>query len=252
MRRFSGNRSGKAIGSRRGAMILAALTCLAQGAPPVKIPGVGIEDPRVEVDVGQAPWSAIGRVQTELGGRCTGFLIGPATALTAAHCLYYARSRHYLQPGSIHFVTGYARGAFTGHARAISFRVGPGYDPLQEGRSAGADWAVLTLDTPLGAGGRFLTLFASAIAVGDPVVLAGYGQDREEVMEADLACNVSGWAGDGGDRDLMRHDCAGTSGTSGAPVLVRQGERWVVVGLEIAAEMGHADGVAVPSFAIRP
>jgi len=220
--------------------------------PQVQIPGVGPgADPRVAVDVNRAPWWAVGRVQTELGARCTGFLIGPNTALTAAHCLYYTRSRHYLQPSSVHFVTGYTMGAFTGHARAVAFRVAPGYQPLNEGGSAGADWAVLTLDTALGANGRSLPLYAAPIAVGDPVVLAGYGQDREEVMEADLTCAVSGWTGDGGDRDLMKHSCAGTRGTSGGPVLMQQGGRWVVVGLQILAELGQADGLAVPSFAIK-
>jgi protease YdgD len=165
--------------------------------------------------------------------------------------LYYQRSRHYLAPSSVHFVTGYALGNFSGHARATAFRIAPGYNPLNEGASAGADWAVLTLDTPLGGEGHVLPLFDSPIAIGDPVVLAGYGQDREELMEADLACTVSGWTGDGADRDLMRHGCSGTSGTSGAPVLMQRGGRWIVVGLQIAAVVGRPDGLAVPAFSIK-
>ena len=251
MRRFSAKRFDKAI--HRRALLIGALACLGQGVlPPVRIPGIGPADPRVAVDAAQAPWWAVGRVQTELGGRCTGFLVGPSTALTAAHCLYYARSRHYLRPGSIHFVTGYARGEFTGHARAVAFRIAPGYDPLRQASSAGADWAVLTLDNPLGAAGHVLTLLPAPVAIGDPVVLAGYGQDREEVMEADMVCNVSGWTADGGNRDIMRHDCAGTPGTSGAPVLIHQHGSWTVIGLEIAAELGQAEGAAIPSFALKP
>jgi protease YdgD len=152
----------------------------------------------------------------------------------------------------VHFVTGYTMGVFTGHARATAFRVAPGYAPLNEGASGGADWAILTLDTSLGANGHILPLLPAPVAIGDRVVLAGYGQDREEVMEADLTCTVSGWTGDGGNRDLMRHGCSGTRGTSGAPVMMQQGGHWVAVGLQIAAVIGRSEGLAVPSFAIGP
>nr|WP_243444450.1 hypothetical protein [Acetobacter persici] len=55
-------------------------------------------DPRQRVSATHPPWSAIGRVQTELGARCTGFLISRVLVETAAHCLWLAKPARFVQP----------------------------------------------------------------------------------------------------------------------------------------------------------
>src|SRR6478672_11698631 len=79
----------------------------AQGPPRLPasvLPGIGAADPRHRVDLAQAPWQALGRVQLEIGGRCTGALIAPRLELTAAHCLVNGRTRSMVQPGMVHFM----------------------------------------------------------------------------------------------------------------------------------------------------
>ena len=234
-------------------LLLSLLPGAVRAAMPTRpvLPGVGTRDDRAVVDPNRAPWRAVGRVQTELGGRCTGFLVAPRTVVTAAHCLFLPRPRNFLQPGSVHFVTGYALGRYAGHSVATRFTIAPGYDPLHEDRTAGADWAVLTLAVPLGTADRRLPL-AAAVPAGGAVMLGGYGQDREEVMDADTDCAVSGRSADGDGRALLVHTCSATRGTSGAPLLARSADGgWEVIGVQIAAAPGQAGGFAVPVSAIR-
>jgi len=210
------------------------------------LPGVGADDVRVPVDVTQAPWRAVGRVQTELGARCTGFLVGPRTVMTAAHCLYRAGPARFVQPRSVHFLLGYRMGRYAAHARAVAFTVGPGWDPARKMQTLGADWAALTLDAPLGTADRVLGVARSAPVAGTPAMLGGYGKDRAELIDADLHCAVLGQGRDADGRPLITHACAGTSGTSGAPLLVKEDAGWVAAGIQVAVEEDRARGIAVP------
>ncbi|XAO72234.1 MAG: trypsin-like serine protease [Acetobacteraceae bacterium] len=74
-------------------------------------------DKRHRVDVTQPPWLILGRLQTELGTRCTGFFIAPNVVMTAAHCLWLEESGHYIRPHSVHFLRAYHRGHFAAEAR---------------------------------------------------------------------------------------------------------------------------------------
>jgi protease YdgD len=212
------------------------------------LPGVASTDPRQIISVDAAPFRGLVRVQTELGARCTGFLIAPAEVATAAHCLFIARTGHYVQPASVHVLLRYRKGAFAAHSIAVSYRIGPGYDPRNETATAGADWAVLTLARPIGTDGILPTSVAS---VGTAIVLAGYGKDREELADADLACTVTGITADGAHRRLLTHSCSATLGTSGAPLLVRAADGdWRIIGVQILARTQGGGGVAVPIAAI--
>lgn len=210
------------------------------------------------MDIASAPWRAVVRVQVETGGRCTGALVGPRIVLTAAHCLFGRGTGRPVQPSSVHVLVGYARGSYAGHARAVSFSIGPGFaagpglrpDPAAP---ADADWAVLTLDAPLGAPDQVLPLLRAAPPAGTPLALGGYGQDRAHVMVADLDCRSAGLVRGGGGRAMLRHDCAATRGASGSPLLARGPDgAWGVVGVSSTALSGVSGGSAVPASAIDP
>ncbi|WP_342452940.1 trypsin-like serine peptidase [Pararoseomonas indoligenes] len=229
--------------------LLSAGPAAAEPRIPLSVlPGLGAGDARRLVDADAPPWSSLGRVQTELGSRCTGTLIGPRTVLTAAHCLVAPRTGQLLRPSSVHFLLGYRQGTWKATARAASFRTGPGFDPRTR-LPRGADWAVLTLDTPIAAAP--LPLLEEDPAPDQPVMLGGYQQDRPEVLMADTACRALGTAALDGLR-LIVHGCAATRGASGAPLLARRPDGgWAVAGVSVAMALDVARGIAVPARALR-
>lgn len=236
--------------------VLLALSAGAAAQEPMRhqpgtlLPGIGADDPRRAVDRTVAPWRALGRVQTEIGGRCTGVLVGPRTVLTAAHCLVSSRTGSFVQPRSVHFLLGYDRGEWAARAGVTGFVAGPDYRP---GRGpAGADWALLTLDAPLGTPDRVLMLLRTPPAPRTAAMLGGYQQDRPEVLLADTGCRVIGVQRHPGGTAALAHDCAGTRGSSGAPLLVRDAAgRWAVAGVQAAAAADMAFGQAAPAGAVR-
>jgi protease YdgD len=219
-------------------LLLVAAPALAQ---PASRPGLGAEEARRPVAVAQAPWSSLVRVQTDAGTRCSGVLLAPDRVLTAAHCLVAPATGRVVQPGRVHALLGYDRGEYRAHAVGRSLRLGPGFDPASRG-PIGADWAVLRLATPLP--GPALPL-APLPAAGTSAMLGGWQQDRAHALLADTACRVEARLRDAAGRVLLRHDCAGTRGSSGGPLLVRHGDGWAIAGIAAGAVPQARGGIAV-------
>jgi protease YdgD len=227
--------------------IIASVPAFAEPLRPAsELPGLRQDSRRTPVDADAMPWRSLGRVQTELGSRCTGALIAPDQVLTAAHCLVAPRSGRMVQARSVHFLLGYAAGRYTAHRRSSSFHFGTGYSAAEKGPFA-ADWAILQLDAPLEAP----SLPLRPARKGDAVQLGGYQQDQPEQLMADKGCRITELASGVG-TPLLLHNCAGTRGTSGAPLLRQDRAGWSIVGIAVAAAWRNAGGMAVSSGAILP
>lgn len=220
-----------------------------------RVPGVGPDDRRAPVAVSAAPWNSLVKVQSELGTRCTGALVGPGRVVTAAHCIISPRTRKPVQASSLHVLFGYDRGQYRGHARVRAVLSGPGYDPERPLDGLPVDWAVLVLDGPVPAGVPVLPL-DPAPSRGQALALGGYSQDRAQILMADTTCSLMG-RNETAAGPLLVHDCDGTRGTSGGPLLVRRGDGWAVAGVNVAVVTGEGRrrNLAVPAssfaFAVK-
>ena len=211
---------------------------------------MGPHESRVAVDGNAKPWAAVVRVQVPGVSRCTGFLIGPQAVVTAAHCLYGRRLGHFAPPSSVHVLLGYANGDYAQHVVASSFQVGDGYAPSSPA-GQGADVAVITLARAMGGPGDILALADGPAPRGVRLMAGGFSQDRAERLQADVSCTALGYR-PGPAGPVLVHDCAGTRGTSGGPVLMQgPDEAWRVAGVQVAGNVDDAGGVAVPAAAIR-
>jgi protease YdgD len=211
--------------------VIAVCRAAAQDIP--HYPGIREIDQRVIVDPLVPPWNAITKIQTNIGSRCTGVLVAPAIVLTAAHCLYNRLTHALLQPVSLHVLVGYERGAFRWHRLVANYTVGDGFDGNKPSPQT-ADWARIELAEAIPDVVAPLPMALQPAASGMAIALVGYSQDRAQLLRVDPRCHVGILTPRPGGT-LLLHDCSATRGTSGGPLLTREGNGWAVVGINIGA-----------------
>lgn len=183
-----------------------------------------------------SPWNAIGRINRQHGGYCSGTLIAPKRVLTTAHCLWDAQLGHWTPPEDLHFLAGFDRGKYLAHRKAVDIELPSHIRMSAQGAPAKAidDWAILTLDRPIESttGVRPIKIMQihgriNPSSVG-PLVRIGYGPLRPYALQSErcqpvILINPL----------VLLHSCNATFAETGFPILVHTGHGWRVLGLEM-------------------
>lgn len=205
-------------------------------------------------DPAQWPFTAIGKLNviTGPGSRqfCTATLIGQKLVLTAAHCLWDKARGRWVEPGSVHFVAGYAQGAYLAHAvgNAVHKPADYAYAYGTNRPNMPGDWALIELASPIPIKPLELEHLA---APDDPRKLrldirrAGYRRTMSQTMSAQDKC-AARLAPD--PAPLLIHDCRAIPGESGSALLQVENGSPKVIGVLVAGPRpGAPPG---PSFAV--
>lgn len=215
------------------------------------------QDDRVLTTSRAYPWSAVGRVEQydrrgQLEGWCTGTLIARSIVLTNAHCVVDQRTNQ-LTGNEIVFRPNVIAGRASDRAKAVSVEYGTNFADQQ----IQDDWAVISLDEPLGDYYGELGWIVPALErpdvielLRDKIHLLGYSSDFPrnavghrpgESPGLHRNCSIVGLSSD----NRLLHDCDTNPGASGAALLARlENGNYIILGIH-AGSAQRTDGTVI-------
>lgn len=182
-------------------------------------------------------WEAVGRLDLDGRGFCTGALIAPDLVLTAAHCMFDRASGSEFDPSRIEFHAGLRGGRAEASRTVRSAVLHPSYAHTEDTSpdTVRYDVALLQLDRPIIS--TRITPFevSNSVRSGTEISVVSYAQDRSEAPSLQETCNILGHQ-DG----VLVMDCSVNFGSSGAPIF--RDENGVPRLVSVVSAMAELDG----------
>lgn len=168
-----------------------------------------------EVDQGSRVWQAVGRLDLDGRGFCTGVLIAPDMVLTAAHCMYDKTTGRGIAPARIVFQAGWREGEAVASRRVRQAALHPdyAYDSQDWMSRVPHDLALLELRIPIRRARVAPLEIGDAPRAGDGITVVRYAHGHQQAPLIQDDCRVNRRYG-----GVLITDCKADFGSSGAPV----------------------------------